>query len=128
MSPSDVDAVRLQLNDVATFWNCALVRLQSVARDNPERSCAIYGAGVYGSYLATRLEKILNLKCFVDRNPHVWGVSEFGVPILPPGELPMDVDLVFSGVNPLKARAIMSDIPEWRGRSVEIVFLDEDRQ
>jgi len=128
LSPSDVDAVRLQLNDVATFWNSALVRLQSVARDNPERSCAIYGAGVYGSYLATRLEKILNLKCFVDRNPHVWGVSEFGVPILPPGELPMDVDLVFSGVNPLKARAIMSDIPEWRGRSVEIVFLDEDRQ
>jgi hypothetical protein len=40
----------------------------------------------------------------------------------------MDVDLVFSGVNPLKARAIVSDIPEWRGRSVEIVFLDEDRQ
>jgi SAM-dependent methyltransferase len=115
-----------QLRTVADFWNNAQTHVREVAGHSLNRPCAIYGAGVYGSYIATRLEGYLKPLCFVDRNPHLWGPSEFGIPIVAPENLPSEVEMIFAGVNPFKARAILKDVPEWRNRAIEIVYLDGD--
>jgi len=120
-----IRAETARLKAVADFWAGAQIRLRDAAQANAGNPCAIYGASVYGSYIATRLEGCANLRCFVDRNPHMWGKSEFGIPIVGPDQLPADVRLIYAGVNPLKARDILADVPEWRGRSIETIFLSK---
>jgi len=112
------------LKDIADFWTKAERKLKQVASDGSGRPSAIYGASVYGSYIATRLEGRAEIRCFVDRNEHLWGESRFGIPIVGPSELPEDVTRIYAGVNPLKARSILKDVPEWRGREMEIIFLE----
>jgi hypothetical protein len=114
-----------ELTEVADFWVEAQGCIRRAADRNRGRPSAIYGASVYGSYIATRLDGSPDLRCFVDRNPHLWGPSSFGVPVVAPDELPADVGLIFAGVNPKSARGILADVPEWRGRQLEIVYLDE---
>jgi len=119
----DIQADIARLKAVAEFWTTAQFRLHDAAQTSVGLSCAIYGASVYGSYIATRLEGHANIRCFIDRNPYVWGDSEFGIPIVGPDKLPEDVQLVYAGVNPLKAHDILDDVPEWRGRPIKTVFL-----
>ena len=110
---------------VAGYWSAAQDRLRRAAASHAGRPSAIYGASVYGCYIATRIEGQANLRAFVDRTPHMWGESDFGIPVVSPDHLPDEVEVVYAGVNPLKARQILADVPEWAGRKLEIVFLDD---
>ena len=113
-----------KLAKVADYWKTAQDRLRQAADRHAGRPSAIYGASVYGCYIATRVEGRANLRTFVDRNPHLWGKSDFGIPIVPPGGLPEEVEVVYAGVNPIKAREILADVPEWKDRRLDFVFLD----
>jgi 2-polyprenyl-3-methyl-5-hydroxy-6-metoxy-1,4-benzoquinol methylase len=118
------DFARLQ--GVAAFWRTAESRIEAAIDRLRGRPCAIYGAGVYGSYVATRLIEKLPPVCFIDRNPYLQGQVRFGVPVALPAQLPVEAEVVFAGLNPLSARTILKDVPEWRGRSVHIEYLDND--
>jgi FlaA1/EpsC-like NDP-sugar epimerase len=106
---------------VARYLLAAQEKIRNSIDDRP---CAIYGAGVYGSYIATRIEGKANLKAFIDRNPHMWGQSEFGIPVVGPDRLPREIETIYAGVNPKHAENILSDISEWRDRTLRIVYLD----
>jgi SAM-dependent methyltransferase len=107
----DLQTANERLRKVAEFWNIAQARLRAVAQRSSGRPCAIDGRA--------------NVRCFIDRNPHMWGDSNFGIPVVGPDQLPEDVNLIYAGVNPLRAHDILADVPEWRGRSIETIFLSE---
>jgi SAM-dependent methyltransferase len=111
--------------EVAKFWSRAGVLLDHIAARRGKQKCAIYGAGFYGSFIAARIGSVANLVCFVDRNAHLQGKAQFGFPIVPPERLPHDVTLVYAGVNPSKAHTILKHVPEWEGRKIERIFMDE---
>ena len=113
--------------EIASFWSQASRRLDQAAAGAGGRECAIYGAGVYGAFVASRVQKWQTLVCFIDRNPHLSGHFLRGVPVFLPENLPDRVETVYAGLNPLKARAILADLPEWRGRPIEMIFLDGAR-
>jgi hypothetical protein len=121
------DVVLGPILDIAAFWTEAGIRLDRAASFRTDAKSAIYGAGFYGSFIAARIGKIANLVCFIDRNPHLHGKSHFGYPVVSPERLPNDVGVVYAGVNPLKARAILTNVPEWNGRKIEKIFMDEPR-
>jgi hypothetical protein len=47
-----------------------------------------------------------------------------GLPVYSPADLPEDIEVIFAGLNPANARAALTDVPEWKDRSIKIVFLD----
>ena len=111
---------------IAEFWTAASARIEESACTHAGKPCAIYGAGFYGSFIATRLGPDANIACFIDRNPHVRTQPHLGRRVVAPENLPPDVSVVYAGLNPAHARLILSDVKEWRGRELELVFLSDD--
>jgi SAM-dependent methyltransferase len=119
----DAASAAQALANLGQFWLEAGVRLDTAARLRNGRSSAIYGAGVYGSFIATRIGKVIDLSCFVDRNPHVRARPHMGWPVVGPQDLPKHVETIYAGLNPAVAPAILADVPEWRDRTIEVIYL-----
>lgn len=86
---------------------------------------AIYGSGFYGAYIASVLQKLDQVLCFLDASPYQQGKSLFGRPILSPADLPEQVKLLYIGLNPRIARSVVSEMTWLHGRDLKLIFLDE---
>lgn len=110
---------------IAKFWSGSGALLETAVASLANRRVAIYGAGVYGTFIASRIRHLCEIVCFVDRNPHLSGTIHLGVPVVAPERLPDGIDTVFAGLNPVLARQAMS---EWQAAihrpDLRIVFLD----
>lgn len=70
---------------------------------------AVYGAGVFGSFLALQAGAAPDaIACFLDQNPFKIGTSHLGRPIVHPRDLSSDVTEILVGLNPGRARAILA--------------------
>lgn len=101
-------------------WRAILDRISERPLKTP---VAIYGAGFYGSVIAARLAS--DLTCFLDRNPYLQGQTHLGVPVLAPEECPKDIATVIAGLNPARARDILSTNVDWVPSAASIVFLGD---
>ena len=111
---------------IAAFWSQSDAILQSATATLATTPTAIYGAGVYGTYIASRISKALPLRCFVDRNPHLIGTSHMGCPVVAPTALPADVEVIFAGLNPRIAAKAIKEFVAAAGRpDLRIVYLDD---
>jgi SAM-dependent methyltransferase len=106
----------------AAAWLGVRENLVKTAERFPDEKTAIYGAGFYGSYIRTVLNDRSNVVCFVDANPHLQGTVHLGLPVMAPEVIPDDISLVYAGLNPLKARQIISNVPKLNQR--KIVWLE----
>ena len=109
---------------LSNYWQLVEKTLQVAAQRFSGRPSAIYGAGVYGTFVTAKIGKSIDLQCFVDRNPHLAGGDLLGRKILPPDQLPTSVEVLYSGLNPRIARSVLPSLPVLKGRSVELVYLD----
>lgn len=89
----------------------------------PEQKKAIYGAGFYGGYIATKLKNMQNVKCFLDQNPHRQGISFFEKPILSLADMPNDIDSILVGLNPATAQKSISEVKDILGPEKDFFFL-----
>ena len=85
---------------------------------------AIYGAGFYGSWIASALAHPERVYCFLDRSPFQQGRHRFGKPIVPPEQLPGDIGALYVGLNPAIGRQTMAQAPIPGRKDLELVFLD----
>lgn len=115
------DAARAR--EICTSWELATERLDQVAKDNAGKTCAIYGAGFYGSWIMSRVGTMLDVSAFLDRNPHLVGGEHFGKPVLKPEDIPADVEVLFIGLNPLKAREAIAAQPRLNRAGLQHVWL-----
>jgi len=106
------------LRKAAAAWRTMRENLVQAAQMNSGKKAAIYGAGFYGSYIRTVLNDRGNIGCFVDANPHLQGTKHLGLPVISPGTIPDDVSVVYAGLNPLKARRIISTVPQLDQRKI----------
>ena len=105
----------------------ACARLDQAFADNMGRKSAIFGGGFYGLFLFTRARRKISISCFLDNNPHLWPVPMFGLPVMPPKELPIDVEVVYVGLNPNRARDIVNTVPALAREGLDLVFFDTGR-
>lgn len=111
-------------SEACGFWTDAAKRLDAAAGDLAGRRAAIYGAGFYGAWIASRVGEKVSVATFLDQNPNLKGSSMFDRPVVPPADLPDEVDVVFVGLNPKKARAIVAQVPVLQRDGLELVWLD----
>jgi hypothetical protein len=94
---------------VAHWVECG-TRLEAFLGGRPPRpgTVAVYGAGVFGSYLALQAGSAWEaIACFLDQNPFKIGKTHLGRPVVHPREIPPGVTDVLVGLNPGRARDIL---------------------
>lgn len=113
-----------QALQICDFWTKAALGLDRAASRVAGKRAAIYGAGFYGSWIYSRVEKHVELDVFLDQNPKLRGTEHFGRPVMTPDDLPKDVQVVFVGLNPLKARETIAAVPTLHQQDLELIWID----
>lgn len=122
---TEVAAAAAAAKQICAFWEQATVRLDGSAKRFAGRNAAIYGSGFYGSWIHSRIAGDVKLAAFLDQNPKLQGSSHFGRPVMPPAAVPSETDVIFVGLNPLKARAIIASQPALNRPGLDLVWIDE---
>ena len=120
-----VDAYARKIRGVIEYWvDCAdRVREFLDKRLADRGEVAVYGAGVFGSYLAMNAgsaEK--DIVCVLDQNPFKIGKQHMGRPIIHPRDLPRAVATFSSGSIPRERGAILQQAGLW-SRQIMQFFL-----
>ena len=100
-------------------WERILIQL---SKNKPDGPIAIYGAGFYGSIILTRLSS--EISCFLDSNSYLQGQEHFRIPVYKPMDCPGDIKTVIVGLNPARARNILSNSAEWLPEGAKLIYLD----
>lgn len=108
------------LKNVLIRWQSGLNELGLVSCERP---LAIYGAGFYGSVIATCLGDKVSI--FLDKNPYLQSKNHFGLPVVHPDDCPKDVRTVIVGLNPRRAHVILGEGKPWLPNGAKLFFLDE---
>ncbi len=110
-------------HEICAFWDQASETLKGGAERYARRKVAIYGAGFYGSWIYGRIGEAVDVVAFLDRNENMKGAMHFGIPVLPPEDLPAEAEALFVGLNPLKARAAIAAQPWLQRAGLDHVWL-----
>jgi SAM-dependent methyltransferase len=107
----------------AAFWSGARERIRAFERTVRGRSAAIYGSGFYGAFIASALTDRSTLAYFLDRNPHQQRKRIFDRPVLAPDAIEDDVEVVYVGLNPERAREIATGVKSLHRRPRDLFYL-----
>jgi SAM-dependent methyltransferase len=122
-----IDAMVMRIRDEAETWREICRQLDVAAAMMDRRPVAIFGAGFYGALILSRIAARAPVACFLDNNPHLQGTMQFGIRIVPPSDLPPDIETVLVGLNPGRARAIAAAEASLRRPGLRLIFLDPAR-
>ncbi|WP_449438823.1 class I SAM-dependent methyltransferase [Pseudomonas migulae] len=111
--------------ELARYWEAVNQRISHTSHAYAGVAKAIYGSGFYGAYIASAMNDFDSVTCFLDASPFQQGKELFSKPILSPQSLPEDVKVLYVGLNPSIARAVMSEMRWLQERDISLVFLDE---
>ncbi|MDA8678189.1 class I SAM-dependent methyltransferase [Luminiphilus sp.] len=113
-----------KVSAIADYWVGLASRIQAFESTQPASAqISIYGAGFYGTYIASCLADQERIKFFLDRDPYRHGRKLFGKTIIDPALMPESIDTVFVGLNPAIARQNIEMITSWEGRKIEFFYL-----
>lgn len=107
---------------IASYWTGFSARARAFERDHAGRAAAVYGSGFYGTFLATCLADLSPIRCFIDQSPFRQGRTLLDRPIRPPEQLPPDVETVYVGLNPIRARDEIAKVAAWTSRRLEYFY------
>ncbi|MEM9012107.1 MAG: methyltransferase domain-containing protein [Pseudomonadota bacterium] len=121
-APSD-DAADMAATtaSLARGWGRILSTIDALGADVDPATTAIYGAGFYGSLVATRLPS--PPRCFLDRNLHLQSTDHLGAQILAPQAIPAEVETLIVALNPAIAADAFAPSPDWLPSNVALRFL-----
>ena len=109
--------------EISRFWTNSSKRISEFESKNKSLNVAIYGAGFYGAFLAANINELSSVKFIIDQNPYLQGKCFFGRKVIPPNELPDDIDVLYVGLNPAYALSIINDIPSFSTRHLRYFYL-----
>ncbi|OLP45057.1 class I SAM-dependent methyltransferase [Rhizobium oryziradicis] len=124
VEPAEVLAGATKAQDICRFWERATRTIDEAAKRLNGCRAVIYGAGFYGSWINSRIVADIAPTAFLDLNPNLQGSMHFDRPVLVPADIDERTDVVFVGLNPLKARAIIAGQPALNKPGLDLVWID----
>lgn len=112
-----------QVKQISAYWQGIAGRVGTFEAQHLDEPTAIYGAGFYGTFIATCLNNISSVQCFIDQNPFKQNQAMLDKPIVAPDDLPQNVKTIYVGLNPRKARTTIGAISAWAARDYTYFFL-----
>jgi SAM-dependent methyltransferase len=125
-SAKEIKDVVLDAHARAEGWGRACARLEREFARNRGRKSAIFGAGFYGAFLLTRSARKIKFAAFLDNNPHLWNTEIFGVSVMAPSALPHGIEVIYVGLNPIRARDIVGLTKSLPRHGIDYVFIETD--
>lgn len=120
-SIEDLAELHERVDGIAGYWSGFRDRVtdfEAEARLSGLRT-AIYGSGFYGSYIATCLDHLEDVECFVDQNPFRQGHILLGKKVVAPEDLPREVEALYVGLNPAVARGELAKADVFRDKFLQ---------
>jgi 2-polyprenyl-3-methyl-5-hydroxy-6-metoxy-1,4-benzoquinol methylase len=111
------------ISKIVRYWLDFDRHLDRTAKRYMSASTAIFGAGVYGSYIAAKIKDSVLLRCFLDNSPHLINSRHMGFPVFAPHDMPEDIRVIYSGLNPSIARRVLASLQ--KDRISNVIFFDE---
>jgi len=108
--------------ELAKYWQRQRDMLRNYQLPN-QNNVAIYGAGVYGLFIYSTLKDKIQISNFIDQNPNLVGEEKYGIKIVKPEDLPMEITHVFVGLNPLIAKKSIEDANF--NSNINFIFMEE---
>jgi SAM-dependent methyltransferase len=102
----------------------AVNRIDTEFSSRHKRHSAVFGAGFYGAFLLSKMPDRSGVACCIDNNPHLWGKTLFGVPVVSPEKLPSSTETVYVGLNPARARAIVESVEALQRPGLDLVYIE----
>jgi 2-polyprenyl-3-methyl-5-hydroxy-6-metoxy-1,4-benzoquinol methylase len=122
-APTLLASINAQCKEIANYWNGLQNKIREFEQTHSNQKSAIYGAGVYGNFIATCLQNSENLVHFIDQNPLLHHTTIQGKTVIKPEELPADTTVVYVGINPVVAKGIIENIAVWKDKTLQLCFL-----
>ena len=122
-NPINLESISNATQQTANYWNALQDKICQFEQSVTGQKAAIYGAGVYGSFIATCLKNLDNIQCFIDQNPLLHGTKAFNKPIIPSDELSLETKVIYVGLNPKIARINIENIYDLHDKDYRYLFL-----
>jgi len=123
-SATEIGVTLKALAETSQYWRSTCERLASFEETlTADMPLAIYGAGFYGTFIASNLHRPERVVCHLDQNPYLHGKDFNGRPVLPPDALPAEVRTILVGLNPRHAREAIGGIPALQRPDLSFFFL-----
>lgn len=112
------------LRQIGKFWQQAGLRIQAFENAlASDARVALYGAGFYGSFIASWLKYPQRIQHVIDQNSYLQGRMMHGTQVIAPSLLPHEVDTLYVGLNPLNARRIIESTKSICSRNLYLFYL-----
>lgn len=121
---AEIGTAVARAQEICADWQKVSASVETAISNLQGEKVAIYGAGFYGSWLFHLISQRAKPALFLDRNPHLQGSTHLGLPVVLPEEIPDDIDVLFIGLNPLKARSAVEAQPWLMRDGLRHVWLD----
>ncbi len=95
---------------LAEYWSSLQSKIDSYEELAGNKKAAIYGAGVYGNFIAISLKNFNNIVSFIDQNPLLLGKPILNRPVVLPGDISEDIEVIYVGLNPSIATNAMAKL------------------
>ncbi|AFY94665.1 class I SAM-dependent methyltransferase [Chamaesiphon minutus] len=113
-----------EVTSIAEYWYNITTKIRYFEAEHSScKFAAIYGSGFYGTFIATCLENLERVECFIDLSPYRQGKYLLEKPILSPQELNKSTELVYVGLNPQGSSRSIAEIDNWHEYTHEYFYL-----
>jgi len=114
--------IQSSANDMAKYWENLQLKISDFEHSVSDKKAAIYGAGVYGTFIASSLKDINKIQCFIDQNPLCQGKTIMGKPVVLPENRPEEINVMYVGLNPKSAKNSIESLG-WQLNNQSIFYL-----
>ena len=111
------------VKEIVRFWEEIQTKILNFETSCNDKEVAIYGAGVYGTFITSCLKYRERVQYFIDQSAFLHGKEILGIPIIYPSELPESIQTVYVGLNPIYAKGNIGSIQVWQNRDNNYFFL-----
>jgi len=106
------------------FWSSTAKRIRKFEKKLPKTSkSVVYGAGFYGTFLASSLINHKKIICFLDQNKFLNGKTILGKPIIFPSKLPKCIDSIYVALNPKNSRKIINSSKSFTSKKLKFFYI-----
>ena len=106
------------------FWSSTAKRIRKFEKKLPNTSkSVIYGAGFYGTFLASSLINHKKIICFLDQNKFLKGRTMLGKPIIFPSKLPKCIDTIYVALNPKNSRKVIKSSKFFTSKKFKFFYI-----
>jgi SAM-dependent methyltransferase len=108
----------------AIFWNDIISKINTFEQEaDSGGKVAIYGAGFYGRFIVSCLNRPTTICCFIDQNKHLQGTTVLDIPVLSAEDCPAEIKTIYVGLNPANAKSIIYNVKSINWTQKKVFFL-----